>query len=109
MCAVDAIDLLAHFYPQLEYQRQQLLTERQQFHQEQLRAAEWRARSGHVSPDDAPPASQSAMAVPQHQHQQRHSQAGLPQATSAVTQGQDAQAPTPPQQGRPIHPVNFQH
>ncbi len=29
---------------QLEYQRQQLLQERQQFHMEQLRAAEFRAR-----------------------------------------------------------------
>ncbi|EDO49454.1 predicted protein, partial [Nematostella vectensis] len=34
----------------LEYQRQQLLAERQQFHQEQLRAAELRARASHMSP-----------------------------------------------------------
>lgn len=31
-------------FPGLEYQRQQLITERQQFHLEQLKAAEFRAR-----------------------------------------------------------------
>jgi LPS O-antigen subunit length determinant protein (WzzB/FepE family) len=38
------IPLVAGFFSQLEYQRQELLRERQQFHMEQLRAAEYRAK-----------------------------------------------------------------
>lgn len=38
------VTLTHHLLLQLEYQRQQLLQERQQFHMEQIRAAEYRAR-----------------------------------------------------------------
>ena len=41
---LSLINYLVHLRLQLEYQRQQLLSDRQQFHQEQLRAAEMRAR-----------------------------------------------------------------
>ncbi|KAF6732143.1 SWI/SNF complex subunit SMARCC2 [Oryzias melastigma] len=58
----------------LEYQRQQLLADRQSFHMEQLKYAEMRARQQHFQ---------------QIQHQQ-HSQAGGPHATQA--------APGPPSQ-----------
>uniref|UniRef100_A0A8C9ZLW7 SWI/SNF related BAF chromatin remodeling complex subunit C2 n=1 Tax=Sander lucioperca TaxID=283035 RepID=A0A8C9ZLW7_SANLU len=59
----------------LEYQRQQLLADRQSFHMEQLKYAEMRARQQHFQ---------------QIQHQQ-HSQAGGPHANQA--------APAPPPQG----------
>uniref|UniRef100_A0A3B4ZND3 SWI/SNF related, matrix associated, actin dependent regulator of chromatin subfamily c member 2 n=1 Tax=Stegastes partitus TaxID=144197 RepID=A0A3B4ZND3_9TELE len=59
----------------LEYQRQQLLADRQSFHMEQLKYAEMRARQQHFQ---------------QIQHQQ-HSQAGGPHANQA--------APGPPPQG----------
>lgn len=54
----------------MEYQRQQLLAERQQFHQEQLRAAEIRARAGYMTSPLGTPTSQQqnapqAHAVPQ--------------------------------------------
>ncbi|XP_047204365.1 SWI/SNF complex subunit SMARCC2 isoform X2 [Girardinichthys multiradiatus] len=67
----------------LEYQRQQLLADRQSFHMEQLKYAEMRARQQHFQ---------------QIQHQQ-HSQAGGPhsnQATSApAPQGPNASQPAP--------------
>ncbi|XP_034725419.1 SWI/SNF complex subunit SMARCC2 [Etheostoma cragini] len=59
----------------LEYQRQQLLADRQSFHMEQLKYAEMRARQQHFQ---------------QIQHQQ-HSQGGGPHANQA--------APAPPPQG----------
>ncbi|MED6286284.1 SWI SNF, matrix associated, actin dependent regulator of chromatin, subfamily c, member 2 [Characodon lateralis] len=67
----------------LEYQRQQLLADRQSFHMEQLKYAEMRARQQHFQ---------------QIQHQQ-HSQTGGPhsnQATSApAPQGPNASQPAP--------------
>ena len=60
----------------LEYQRQQLIQERQQFHLEQLRAAEFRAR-------------QQAHAMMMAQQQQRPGEASTP--TPATTNG----APVP--------------
>lgn len=60
---------------QLEYQRQQLLADRQSFHMEQLKYAEMRARQQHFQ---------------QIQHQQ-HSQAGGPHANQAAP----APAPAP--------------
>ncbi|XP_037107411.1 SWI/SNF complex subunit SMARCC2 [Syngnathus acus] len=70
----------------LEYQRQQLLADRQSFHMEQLKYAEMRARQQHFQ---------------QIQHQQ-HSQAGGPHPpqTASVSQGsasaqQSASAPQP--------------
>uniref|UniRef100_A0A8C9ZNC7 SWI/SNF related BAF chromatin remodeling complex subunit C2 n=1 Tax=Sander lucioperca TaxID=283035 RepID=A0A8C9ZNC7_SANLU len=65
----------------LEYQRQQLLADRQSFHMEQLKYAEMRARQQHFQ---------------QIQHQQ-HSQAGGPHANQA--------APAPPPQGPTL--LNF--
>ncbi|KAM3621725.1 uncharacterized protein V6R79_015172 [Siganus canaliculatus] len=70
----------------LEYQRQQLLADRQSFHMEQLKYAEMRARQQHFQ---------------QIQHQQ-HSQAGGPHSNQAASgppsQGQNAtqQAPSTP-------------
>uniref|UniRef100_A0A669EQB1 SWI/SNF related BAF chromatin remodeling complex subunit C2 n=1 Tax=Oreochromis niloticus TaxID=8128 RepID=A0A669EQB1_ORENI len=82
----------------LEYQRQQLLADRQSFHMEQLKYAEMRARQQHFQ---------------QIQHQQ-HSQAGGPhstQATSApapqgLTANQQAPStpPTAPLPGETLHP-----
>ncbi|XP_042263079.1 SWI/SNF complex subunit SMARCC2 isoform X2 [Thunnus albacares] len=67
----------------LEYQRQQLLADRQSFHMEQLKYAEMRARQQHFQ---------------QIQHQQ-HSQAGGPHSTQAAaappTQGPTATQPAP--------------
>ncbi|XP_037534816.1 SWI/SNF complex subunit SMARCC2 [Nematolebias whitei] len=67
----------------LEYQRQQLLADRQSFHMEQLKYAEMRARQQHFQ---------------QIQHQQ-HSQAGGPHATQAASgpppQGLTAAQPAP--------------
>ncbi|XP_076012995.1 SWI/SNF complex subunit SMARCC2 isoform X2 [Genypterus blacodes] len=64
----------------LEYQRQQLLADRQSFHMEQLKYAEMRARQQHFQ---------------QIQHQQ-HSQAGGPHPTQAAS-GPPAQGVTPSQ------------
>ncbi|TKS71622.1 SWI/SNF complex subunit SMARCC2 BRG1-associated factor 170 [Collichthys lucidus] len=61
----------------LEYQRQQLLADRQSFHMEQLKYAEMRARQQHFQ---------------QIQHQQ-HSQAGGPHSNQAVA-GPPPQGPT---------------
>ncbi|XP_014853559.1 PREDICTED: SWI/SNF complex subunit SMARCC2 isoform X1 [Poecilia mexicana] len=67
----------------LEYQRQQLLADRQSFHMEQLKYAEMRARQQHFQ---------------QIQHQQ-HSQAGGPHsnqaASAAPPQGPSASQPAP--------------
>uniref|UniRef100_A0A3Q3XN72 Uncharacterized protein n=1 Tax=Mola mola TaxID=94237 RepID=A0A3Q3XN72_MOLML len=67
----------------LEYQRQQLLADRQSFHMEQLKYAEMRARQQHFQ---------------QIQHQQ-HSQAGGPHSNQAASgppaQGQNASHPAP--------------
>ncbi|XP_068715454.1 SWI/SNF complex subunit SMARCC2-like isoform X1 [Montipora capricornis] len=97
----------------LEYQRQQLLAERQQFHQEQLKAAEVRARaaSGHLSPSQSSPGQiQPLSQVSQpHQHfsqqpqvhqQQKQPQQLPPQATHpGVSTGLIAQVTSSPQQG----------
>ncbi|KAM4582669.1 SWI/SNF complex subunit SMARCC2 isoform 1-T1 [Fundulus diaphanus] len=76
----------------LEYQRQQLLADRQSFHMEQLKYAEMRARQQHFQ---------------QIQHQQ-HSQAGGPhsnQATSAPQpQGPSASQPAPSTPAPPAAP-----
>lgn len=68
---------------QLEYQRQQLLADRQSFHMEQLKYAEMRARQQHFQ---------------QIQHQQ-HSQTGGPHSNQAASgpapQGQSATQPAP--------------
>ncbi|XP_036956534.1 LOW QUALITY PROTEIN: SWI/SNF complex subunit SMARCC2 [Acanthopagrus latus] len=67
----------------LEYQRQQLLADRQSFHMEQLKYAEMRARQQHFQ---------------QIQHQQ-HSQTGAPHANQAGSapppQGQNVTQPAP--------------
>uniref|UniRef100_A0A3B4WCA9 SWI/SNF related BAF chromatin remodeling complex subunit C2 n=1 Tax=Seriola lalandi dorsalis TaxID=1841481 RepID=A0A3B4WCA9_SERLL len=65
----------------LEYQRQQLLADRQSFHMEQLKYAEMRARQQHFQ---------------QIQHQQ-HSQAGGPHSNQAAS-GPPPQGPTASQQ-----------
>uniref|UniRef100_A0A3P9BLK4 SWI/SNF related BAF chromatin remodeling complex subunit C2 n=1 Tax=Maylandia zebra TaxID=106582 RepID=A0A3P9BLK4_9CICH len=77
----------------LEYQRQQLLADRQSFHMEQLKYAEMRARQQHFQ---------------QIQHQQ-HSQAGGPHSTQATAapapQALTAnQQPTAPLPGETLHP-----
>lgn len=98
----------------LEYQRQQLLAERQQFHQEQLKAAEMRARaaSGHMSPSapspgqlqPQPQVSQPQAQFPQQhqsqqqQQQQRHSQQAAPQGPQPGVPSHIPQAPSPAQQ-----------
>uniref|UniRef100_A0A8C5ESH3 SWI/SNF related, matrix associated, actin dependent regulator of chromatin, subfamily c, member 2 n=1 Tax=Gouania willdenowi TaxID=441366 RepID=A0A8C5ESH3_GOUWI len=66
----------------LEYQRQQLLADRQSFHMEQLKYAEMRARQQHFQ---------------QIQHQQ-HSQAGAPHSNQAPS-GPTAQIKNYPQRG----------
>uniref|UniRef100_A0A668AIB6 SWI/SNF related BAF chromatin remodeling complex subunit C2 n=1 Tax=Myripristis murdjan TaxID=586833 RepID=A0A668AIB6_9TELE len=67
----------------LEYQRQQLLADRQSFHMEQLKYAEMRARQQHFQ---------------QIQHQQ-HSQAGGPHSNQAASE------PTAPLPGDTLHPA----
>lgn len=100
----------------LEYQRQQLLAERQQFHQEQLKAAELRARAaaGHLSPSAASPAqlqpqpqtSQPQLQIPPQQQQQqqapaqqqqkfRHSQQATPQTSLPGATNQVPQVASP--------------
>lgn len=96
---------------QLEYQRQQLLAERQQFHQEQLRAAEMRARAGYVtSPLGTPGGHQQngpqAHAVqqpstPQPAQPSQPAQQQQQQQAKQVTQNEQPQPqtlPTQPQQ-----------
>ncbi|KAK2914969.1 SWI/SNF complex subunit SMARCC2 isoform X2 [Channa argus] len=65
----------------LEYQRQQLLADRQSFHMEQLKYAEMRARQQHF----------------QQIHHQQHSQAGGPHSNQAAS-GPQAQGLAPSQQ-----------
>uniref|UniRef100_A0A3P8N7G5 SWI/SNF related, matrix associated, actin dependent regulator of chromatin, subfamily c, member 2 n=1 Tax=Astatotilapia calliptera TaxID=8154 RepID=A0A3P8N7G5_ASTCA len=73
----------------LEYQRQQLLADRQSFHMEQLKYAEMRARQQHFQ---------------QIQHQQ-HSQAGGPHSTQATAApAPQALTPTAPLPGETLHP-----
>ncbi|KAK7586055.1 hypothetical protein V9T40_003931 [Parthenolecanium corni] len=72
----------------LEYQRQQLITERQQFHLEQLKAAEFRARQQ---------AQQRLANEQQQQQQQQQQQAQQP------SQQQQSQPPQPQQQ-QPLPP-----
>ena len=110
------------FFSQLEYQRQQLLAERQQFHQEQLKAAEMRARaaSGHMSPSapspgqlqPQPQVSQPQAQFPQQhqsqqqQQQQRHSQQAPPQGPQPGVPSHIPQAPSPAQQGKGVFSIN---
>ncbi|KAK0088239.1 hypothetical protein PV326_004917 [Microctonus aethiopoides] len=97
----------------LEYQRQQLITERQQFHLEQLKAAEFRARQQahqrlaqeqqHQQQTQHPTwqanAQQQPPATPQQQQQQPPPVAQLPQQPlSPGAQAQATAAHTPPQQ-----------
>ena len=67
----------------LEYQRQQLITERQQFHMEQLRAAEFRAKQQ---------AQQRLAAEQQHLLQQQQQQQHQP-----TSQGSLSSQPQPQQ------------
>ncbi|XP_046624389.1 SWI/SNF complex subunit SMARCC2 isoform X1 [Neodiprion virginianus] len=69
----------------LEYQRQQLITERQQFHLEQLKAAEFRARQ------------QAHQRLAQEQQQQQQSQHPPWQASNTQQQQQQQQQPPSPQ------------
>ena len=92
------------YFFQLEYQRQQLLAERQQFHQEQLKAAELRARAaaGHLSPSAPSPGQiqpQSQVSQPQPQFTQQQQQP-QPQAPQQRRHSQQAQVPQP---GVPSH------
>merc|ERR1712223_1626652 len=83
----------------LEYQRQQLIHERQQFHLEQLRNAEFRARSAaqqQLSKEQLPP---GAAAPPQQQQMM-----GAPAPAGA---SQIQMAPSPAQQPPP-QPMNVQ-
>merc|ERR1712038_1907339 len=83
----------------LEYQRQQLIQERQQFHLEQLRNAEFRARSAaqqQLSKEQLPP---GAAAPPQQQQMM-----GAPAPAGA---SQIQMAPSPAQQPPP-QPMNVQ-
>lgn len=94
----------------LEYQRQQLLAERQQFHQEQLKAAEIRARasSGHLSPSQSSPGqiqpqSQVSQPHPQFSQQQQvqiQPQQRPSQQVSVVPTGQMPQVSSPAQPGQ---------
>ena len=107
------IFLLNFCFSQLEYQRQQLLAERQQFHQEQLKAAEMRVRAaaGHLSPSASSPGhlqpqpqvSQPQPQFPQQRQPQQHrpSQQAQPQVSQAVVAGHNVpQAPSPSPQGK---------
>lgn len=67
----------------MEYQRQQLITERQQFHLEQLKAAEFRARQ------------QAHQRLQAEQGQWTTQQPNLPHAASATEPGPST-TPTPP-------------
>ncbi|KAL6262562.1 hypothetical protein P5V15_005354 [Pogonomyrmex californicus] len=80
----------------LEYQRQQLITERQQFHLEQLKAAEFRARQQ----------AHQRLAQEQQQQQQQQQQNQHPPWQPPGTQQQQQQPPSPqaqPQQQPPPH------
>ena len=84
----------------LEYQRQQLIQERQQFHLEQLRAAEFRARTAaqtQLNKDAPGGAVPPAVALA----------GGQPPAAPAATIGQSTAAPTggqPPATMTPVAP-----
>ncbi|XP_070535822.1 LOW QUALITY PROTEIN: SWI/SNF complex subunit SMARCC2-like [Ptychodera flava] len=87
----------------LEYQRQQLLADRQAFHQEQLRAAEMRARQqaqamaaagAHAQPVQPPPPPQQPN-PPQVVPQQPDQPQSVPQVKTATGQ-QDSPAPQLP-------------
>ena len=86
----------------LEYQRQQLIQERQQFHLEQLRAAEFRARTAaqtQLNKDAPGGAVPPAVALT----------GGQPPAAPAATIGQSTAAPTggqPPATMTPVAPSN---
>ncbi len=73
----------------MEYQRQQLLVEKQQFHQEQLKLAEMRARASHVTAA-SPAGSESAQP-------QVSAASGSPQPVQHVQpmSNQPARVPTP--------------
>lgn len=81
----------------LEYQRQQLIQERQQFHLEQLRAAEFRARQqAH--------AMMMAQQGGQHQ-QQQHSGSGGSQGTHSGGGTEDAGQARPTPRAHPYYPL----
>ncbi|XP_017765084.1 PREDICTED: SWI/SNF complex subunit SMARCC2 isoform X4 [Eufriesea mexicana] len=75
----------------LEYQRQQLITERQQFHLEQLKAAEFRARQ------------QAHQRLAQEQQQQQQNQHPAWQPTAQQQQQQQPPSPQAPTQQPPSH------
>ncbi|XP_015592128.1 SWI/SNF complex subunit SMARCC2 isoform X2 [Cephus cinctus] len=77
----------------LEYQRQQLITERQQFHLEQLKAAEFRARQQ----------AHQRLAQEQQQQQQQQSQHPPWQAGSQAQQQQQPPSPQAQAQQPPPH------
>lgn len=79
----------------LEYQRQQLITERQQFHLEQLKAAEFRARQQ----------AHQRLAQEQQQQQQQQQQQNQHPPWQATAQQQQQQPPSPqaPVQQPPAH------
>ncbi|XP_064471022.1 SWI/SNF complex subunit SMARCC2-like isoform X3 [Ornithodoros turicata] len=78
----------------LEYQRQQLIQERQQFHLEQLRAAEFRARQ-----------QAHAMMMAQ-QGGQQHPQGGGTQGSHPTGGSEDAGQARQPPRGPPYYPPN---
>lgn len=91
----------------LEYQRQQLITERQQFHLEQLKAAEFRARQNaqHRLQQEQqgqwqPPATPNLSSVPTlapGQHPLQHPNINGPHIPPPAA-GPNVAAPVPPQQ-----------
>lgn len=94
----------------LEYQRQQLIQERQQFHLEQLKAAEFRARQQahqrfqqeHGMPWQGHPQQQPNMAPPS---QMAHPQPGIPVPSQPAAQLQPAGQLATPQ---PMPPTQMQ-
>ncbi|KAK9509493.1 hypothetical protein O3M35_006800 [Rhynocoris fuscipes] len=86
----------------LEYQRQQLIAERQQFHLEQLKAAEFRARQEahrRLAAEQAtaiPPASPQQPSQQQQQQQQSPQQQSAQQQPSQPAQQLPSQLPPPP-------------
>lgn len=95
----------------LEYQRQQLITERQQFHLEQLKAAEFRARQNaqarlqqeQQGPWQPSPTPNLSNAPPQPAHPLHSNLNGPPQISLNATPNASAQQPVPQQ---PINPIS---
>lgn len=95
----------------LEYQRQQLITERQQFHLEQLKAAEFRARQNaqarlqqeQQGAWQPPPNPNLSNAPPQATHPLHSNLNGPPQIPSNPGPNAAAQQPVPQQ---PLNPIS---